>query len=121
MGVISFEKRMVSVISLGKLLGMEKKYDKERDTIILVKTVIEKQVVYLGVVVDAIYSSPEIPLRSISHYSNVLKNENSLTKAVIIPDSAEDFSNEMISILDIPKIYAQLIQPYARPMQKVMA
>lgn len=121
LGVISYEKRMVSVISLAKLLGMEKKYDKERDTIILVKAVIEKQVVYLGLAVDAIYSSPEIPLRSISHYSNVLKNENSLTKAVIIPDNAEDFANEMISILDIPKIYGQLIQPYSRPLHKVMA
>ena len=121
LGVISYDKRMVSVISLAKLLGMEKKYDKECDTIILVKAVIEKQVVYLGFVVDAIYSSPEIPLRSISHYSNVLKNENSLTKAVIIPDNPEDFGNEMISILDIPKIYSQLIQPYARPLHKVMA
>lgn len=121
LGVISFEKRMVSVISLAKLLGIEKKYDKESDTIILVKAVIEKQVVYLGLAVDAIFSSPEIPLRSISHYSNVLKNENSLTKAVIIPDNAEDFGNEMISILDIPKIYAQLIQPYSRPLHKVMA
>lgn len=121
LGVISYDKRMVSVISLAKLLGMEKKYDKECDTIILVKAVIEKQVVYLGFVVDAIYSSPEIPIRSISHYSNVLKNENSLTKAVIIPDNPEDFGNEMISILDIPKIYSQLIQPYARPLHKVMA
>ncbi len=118
LGVISYEKRMVSVISLAKLLGMEKKYDKERDTIILVKAVIEKQVIYLGLIVDSIYSSPEIPIRSISEYSNVLKNENSLTKAVIIPDNPEDFANEMISILDIPKIYRQLIQPYARPMQK---
>ena len=121
LGVISYEKRMVSVISLAKLLGMEKKYDKERDTIILVKAVIERQVVYLGLAVDAIYSSPEIPIRSISHYSNILKNENSLTKAVIIPDRAEDFGNEMISILDIPKIYLQLIQPYSHPMHKVMA
>lgn len=121
LGVISYDKRMISVISLAKLLGMEKKYDKERDTIILVKAVIEKQVVYLGLAVDSIYSSPEIPIRSISHYSNVLKNENSLTKAVIIPDRAEDFGNEMISILDIPKIYGQLIQPYSRPLHKVMA
>ncbi len=121
LGVISYEKRMVSVISLSKLLGVEKPYNKERDTIILVKAVIEKQVVYLGIAVDAIYSSPEIPLRSISHYSNVLKNENSLTKAVIIPDNPEDFANEMISILDVPKIYGQLIQPYARPLHKVMA
>ncbi len=121
LGVISYDKRMVSVISLAKLLGMEKKYDKELDTVILVKAVIEKQVIYLGLAVDAIYSSPEIPIRSISHYSNILKNENSLTKAVIIPDNPEDFGNEMISILDIPKIYAQLIHPYARPMQKVMA
>lgn len=121
LGVISYEKRMVSVISLAKLLGMEKKYDKELDTVILVKAVLDKQVVYLGLAVDAIYSSPEIPIRSISHYSNVLKNENSLTKAVIIPDNPEDFGNEMISILDIPKIYAQLIQPYARPLHKVMA
>lgn len=121
LGVISYEKRMVSVISLAKLLGTEKKYDKEKDTIILVKAVMEKQVIYLGLAVDAIYSSPEIPIRSISQYSNVLKNENSLTKAVIIPDQPEDFGNEMISILDIPKIYAQLIQPYSRPMYKVMA
>lgn len=120
LGVISYEKRMVNIISLAKLLGMEKKYDKDQDTIILVKTVIEKQIVYLGLVVDAIYSSPEIPTRSISHYSNVLKNENSLTKAVIIPDNPEDFGNEMISILDIPKIYAQLIQPYSPPMYKVV-
>ncbi|MDD5717279.1 MAG: chemotaxis protein CheW [Sulfuricurvum sp.] len=121
LGVIGYEKRMVSVISLAKLLGIEKKYNKESDTIIIVKAVIERQVVYLGLAVDAIYSSPEIPLRSISHYSNVLKNENSLTKAVIIPDRAEDFGNEMISILDIPKIYAQLIQPYSRPLNRVMA
>lgn len=121
LGVIGFEKRMVSVISLAKLLGINKPYDKQSDTIIIVKAVIEQQVVYLGLAVDTIYSSPEIPLRSISHYSNVLKNENSLTKAVIIPDRAEDFGNEMISILDIPKIYAQLIQPYSRPLNRVMA
>jgi chemotaxis signal transduction protein len=121
LGVIGFDKRMVSVISLGKLLGMEKKYDKERDTIIIVKAEINDQMIHLGLAVDSIYSSPEIPLRSISHYSNMLKNENSLTKAVIIPDRAEDFGNEMISILDIPKIYTQLIQPYSRPLHKVMA
>ncbi|MDP1784814.1 MAG: chemotaxis protein CheW, partial [Sulfuricurvum sp.] len=121
LGVIGFDKRMVSVISLGKLLGMEKKYDKENDTIIIVNATIDEQTVYLGLAVDGIYSSPEIPLRSISHYSNVLKNENSLTKAVIIPDRAEDFGNEMISILDIPKIYTQLIQPYPRPLHRVMA
>jgi hypothetical protein len=34
LGVIGFDKRMVSVISLGKLLGMERKYNKESDTII---------------------------------------------------------------------------------------
>lgn len=121
LGVIGYDKRMVSVISLGKLLGMEKKYDKETDTIIIVNAQIEEQTVYLGLAVDGIYSSPEIPLRSISHYSNMLKNENSLTKAVIIPDRAEDFGNEMISILDIPKIYTQLIQPYPRPLHRVMA
>lgn len=121
LGVIGYDKRMISVISLGKLLGMEKKYDKERDTIIIVNAQIDEQTVYLGLAVDGIYSSPEIPLRSISHYSNVLKNENSLTKAVIIPDRAEDFGNEMISILDIPKIYTQLVQPYRRPLHRVMA
>jgi len=121
LGVIGFDKRMVSVISLGKLLGMEKKYDKERDTIIIVKAQMHEQMVYVGLAVDAIYSSPEIPTRSISHYDNMLKNENSLTKAVIIPDRAEDFGNEMISILDIPKIYTQLIQPYSRPLHRVMA
>ncbi|MFZ3053260.1 MAG: chemotaxis protein CheW [Sulfuricurvum sp.] len=120
-GVIGYDKRMVSVISLGKLLGMEKKYNKETDTIIIVNAQIDAQSVYLGLAVDGIYSSPEIPLRSISHYSNVLKNENSLTKAVIIPDRAEDFGNEMISILDIPKIYTQLIQPYPRALHKIMA
>ncbi|MBN2870667.1 MAG: chemotaxis protein CheW [Campylobacterales bacterium] len=121
LGVIGFEKRMVSVISLARLMGMEKKYDKERDTIIIVKADIDGQILHLGLAVDAIYSSPEVPLRSISHYSNVLKNENSLTKAVIIPDRAEDFGNEMISILDIPKIYAQLVHPYSRPQSRVMA
>lgn len=120
LGVIGFEKRMVSVISLAKLLGIDKQYDKENDTIIIVKALIEQQVIYLGLAVDAIYSSPEIPLRSISNYSNVLKNENSLTKAVIIPDRAEDFGNEMISILDIPKIYSQLIQPYSRTLYKTV-
>lgn len=121
LGVIGYDKRMISVISLAKLLGMEKVYDKETHTIILVKTMIDEQSVYLGMAVDAIYSSPEIPLRSISHYGNVLRNENSLTKAVIIPDRAEDFGNEMISILDIHKIYTQLVQPYPRPLHKVMA
>lgn len=121
LGVIGFEKRMISVISLAKLLGINKQYNKETNTIIIVKAVIEQQVVYLGLAVDSIYSSPEIPLRSISHYSNVLKNENSLTKAVIIPDRAEDFGNEMISILDIPKIYSQLVQPYSHPLSRVMA
>lgn len=121
LGVIGFDKRMVSVISLAKLMGMEKKYDKEHDTIIVVKADIDGQILHLGLAVDAIYSSPEVPLRSISHYSNVLKNENSLTKAVIIPDRAEDFGNEMISIIDIPKIYMQLVQPYSRPLNRVMA
>ncbi len=121
LGVIGFDKRMVSVISLARLMGMEKKYDKERDTIIVVKADIDGQVLHLGLAVDAIYSSPEVPLRSISHYSNVLKNENSLTKAVIIPDRAEDFGNEMISIIDVPKIYTQLVQPYSRPLKQVMA
>ena len=121
LGVIGFEKRMVSVISLAKLMGMEKKYDKERDTIIIVKADIDGKLLHLGLAVDAIYSSPEIPLRSISHYSNVLKNENSLTKAVIIPDRAEDFGNEMISIIDVPKIYAQLVHPYHPAQRKVMA
>jgi len=121
LGVIGFDKRMVSVISLAKLLGMEKKYDKETDTIIIIKAEIDSQIIHLGLAVDSIFSSPEIPLRSISHYANMLKNENSLTKAVIIPDHAEDFGNEMISILDIPKIYTQLIQPSSRPTQRVMA
>jgi len=122
LGVIGFDKRMISVISLSKLLGIDKKYDKESDTIIIVKAQMDEQLIHLGLAVDSIYSSPEIPLRSISHYSNVLKNENSLTKAVIIPDRAEDFGNEMISIIDVPKIYTQLIQPYSRPlMHRVMA
>ncbi len=122
LGVIGYDKRMISVISLSKLLGIDRKYNKETDTIIIVKAEIDGQLLHLGLAVDSIYSSPEIPSRSISHYSNVLKNENSLTKAVIIPDRAEDFGNEMISILDIPKIYTQLIQPYSRPtMHRVMA
>ncbi len=119
LGVISYDKRMVSVISLAKLLGIDKKYDKETDTILIVKAQVDEQSVYLGVAVDGIYSSPEIPLRSISQYSNILRNENSLTKSVIIPDHPEDFGNEMISIIDVQKIYTQLIQPYARPLLKV--
>lgn len=121
LGVIGYDKRMINVISLARLMGMEKKYDKTCDTVIVVKAQIDNQTIHLGLAVDAIYDSPEIPVRSISQYSNVLRNENSLTKAVIIPDRAEDFGNEMISVLDINKIYTQLLQPYPRPMQKVMA
>ena len=121
LGVINYEKRMINVISLARLLGMEKQYDKETHSIIIVKAEIQEQTILLGLAIDAIYNSPEIPLRCISHYSNVLKNENSLTKAVIIPEHPEDFGNEMISILDVQKIYTQLIQPYPRSLQQVRA
>ena len=60
LGVIGFDKRMVSVISLAKLMGMEKKYDKERDTIIVVKADIDGQLLHLGLAVDAIFSGPGI-------------------------------------------------------------
>lgn len=119
LGVINHDKKMIHVISLSRLMGQEKYYDKEKHTVIIVKALVQDQNVLLGLAVDSIYNSPEIPLRSISHYGNVLKNETSLTKAVIIPDRPEDFGNEMISIIDIQKVYTQLIQPYPRSFQRM--
>ncbi|NEX22906.1 chemotaxis protein CheW [Thiorhodococcus mannitoliphagus] len=104
-GVFSYAGHTVGVISLNEMLGLEDRlYNPERDGLLLLKVKpradVQEGEGILGIVIDRIMDSPEIPNRSIAGYSSELAGKSVLTKAVVRPDSGKERS-AMLSILDV--------------------
>ncbi|WP_242518159.1 MULTISPECIES: chemotaxis protein CheW [Thiorhodovibrio] len=104
-GVFSYAGQTVGVISIHELLGMTNRpYNAESDGILLVKVKprdgVNEDEGILGIVIDRIMDSPEIPNRSISRYGSELAGKTVLTKAVVRPDSGSERAT-MLSILDV--------------------
>lgn len=113
-GIFSYGGQMISVISLHEMLGLKPHpYDPERDGILLVKVRPRDGRTEgdnaLGIVIDRILDSPEIPNRSIARYESELAGKSLLTKAVVRPDSGQERA-PMLSILDVEALDQRFIQ-----------
>lgn len=97
LGIIHFMGKPVPVISLHSLIGRDKPYDSQSDSIIIAETDNKR----MGLVVDRIGDSPSIPVRSI--VENFKLGEKVITKAIVKPDDG-DSRKEMLCILDVKAI-----------------
>lgn len=62
----------------------------------------------LGIVIDRVMDSPEIPNKSIARYDSELAGKSVLTKAVVHPDNGDERS-AMLSILDIEALEQRML------------
>ncbi|EIC22232.1 chemotaxis protein CheW [Thiorhodovibrio frisius] len=116
-GVFSFGGQTVGVISIRELLGLsDHSYHSESDGILLVKVKpragVKEEEGILGIVIDRIMDSPEIPNRSISRYGSELAGKSVLTKAVVRPDSGNERAT-MLSILDVEGLEERVVRTRA--------
>jgi chemotaxis signal transduction protein len=109
MGVISYLGKTIGVVALHTLITGEKfVYDHTKYGVIILKMVEDEKTNYIGIAVDSIYDSPEIPNRSIQKYASSLLGTNILTKAIVKPE--EDINkSQMLSILDVHAIYKKMV------------
>ncbi len=109
-GVVNYKKYTISVVSLFTLITKEPfHYDPEEHDIILLNLGEEDgQNRYIGMAVDAIYDSAEIGVKDIQEYNSNSLTKNSLTKYIVKPDQEHE-KTEMLSVLDIHKIYQKLV------------
>ncbi|WPL17994.1 CheW-like domain protein [Thiorhodovibrio winogradskyi] len=116
-GVFSFGGQTVGVISIRELLGLsDHGYNPESDGLLLVKVKprpgVSEDEGILGIVIDRIMDSPEIPNRSISRYGSELAGKSVLTKAVVRPDSGNERAT-MLSILDVEGLEERVVRTRA--------
>jgi chemotaxis signal transduction protein len=116
-GVFSFGGQTVGVISVHELLGMTSRtYNADSDGILLVKVKpragVSEDEGILGIVIDRIMDSPEIPNRCISRYGSQLAGKGVLTKAVVRPDSGNERA-AMLSILDVEGLEERVVRTRA--------
>jgi chemotaxis signal transduction protein len=86
-------------------------YNPERDGILLVKVggdgSAQETESILGIVIDRVMDSPEIPNRNIARYDSELAGKAVLTKAVVHPDAGDERAT-MLSILDVEALDARM-------------
>ncbi|MTW20146.1 chemotaxis protein CheW [Allochromatium palmeri] len=116
-GVFSYVGQTVGVISLYELLGLnDRPYNPDSDGILLVKVKpragVQEDEGILGIVIDRIMDSPEIPNRSIACYGSELAGKSVLTKAVVRPDLGNERS-AMLSILDVEGLEEHVLKARA--------
>lgn len=114
-GVFSYAGQTVGIVSLHALLGMRNPvYNAETDGILLVKVGdrggAKDAEAILGIVIDRIMDSPEIPNRCIARYDSELAGKAVLTKAVVHPDAGDERAT-MLSILDIEALEERMLKP----------
>jgi chemotaxis signal transduction protein len=118
-GVFSYAAQTVGVVSINELLGLgDRSYNPDTDGILLVRIKAranrEEDTDILGIVIDRIMDSPEIPNRSLARYGSELAGNSVLTKAVVRPDSGNERAT-MLSILDVEGLEARIIKARASP------
>jgi chemotaxis signal transduction protein len=107
-GVISYMSKTIGVVALYSLITGEKfVYDPAYHDVILLQLLYEGKEVNLGVAIDHIYDSPEIANRDIQNYKSSLLGSDTLTKAVVKPES-DIHKEELLSILDVHAIYKKM-------------
>ncbi|QEP45220.1 chemotaxis protein CheW [Ectothiorhodospiraceae bacterium BW-2] len=111
LGLISFMKQTIPVVSLRALVGGDNKYDKECDSIVVTKFQDDyHNVELIGLVVDRVMDSPEIPVRSLSVYEKMMRSKEGLVQYIVQPDMGYE-RQEMLSILNVKGIYRAIFEP----------
>ncbi len=107
-GVISHMNKTIGVVALYSLITGEKFiYDHTYHDVILLQLEYEGKEVNLGIAIDHIFDSPEIADRDIQNYKSSLLGSDTLTKAVVKPES-DMHKEELLSILDVHSIYKKM-------------
>ena len=123
LGIISFMRRSVPVVSLRSELGGREGYDKENDCIIVtnLKHSNSDEEEIVGLVIDRVMDSPEIPRRCLDKCETMLYSSNSLTSYVVQPEQGDERSL-MLLVLDMPSIARRILnsgdnsKPGERPL-----
>ncbi len=103
LGVISMFNTTIPVVSLRSMIGGKSGYDRERDSIIITRLDDNEDTKLLGLVIDKVHSSPELPVRCLEQVDRIL-NSGSLVKYIVQPEQNNEKS-EMLSIIDIDAIH----------------
>ena len=109
LGIISFLRKNISVVSLRAELGDDKKYDKTRDCIIVTRINDSNgNETLIGLVVDRVVGSPEIPSRSLIKCEKMLHSASSLTQYIVEPEQGSE-RNQMLLVLDMKAVANRIL------------
>lgn len=102
LGVVAFQDDAIPVLSLRQFLGGKKGYESENDSIIVtrVSSKGEDKDVVIGMVVDRVQDSPEIPERCLAPVDNIMSSSHDLIRYVVKLE-AGNARKEMLSIIDL--------------------
>jgi len=104
LGIISFMRESIPVVSLRSELDAEKQYNKDEDCIIIAKKDADNGDEVVGLVIDQVVASPEIPVRLLSKCDAVTGGGgNRMTKYIVQPERGNERSG-MLLILDMDSI-----------------
>ncbi len=111
LGIVSFMRQSIPVVSLRSELGGRKDYDVNNDCIIVTKIQSPngKADEIVGLVIDRVMDSPEIPVRCLDPCENMLYSSAGLTRYVVHPEQGNE-RNKMLLVLDIKAIAARILK-----------
>jgi chemotaxis signal transduction protein len=123
LGLISFMRSTIPVVSLRSELGGEDGYDKDNDCIIItkLKRTKDSEEEIVGLVIDRVMDSPEIPRRCLEYCEGMLYNNfNSMTSHVVQPEQGDE-RGFVLLVLDMASIARRILddgENYGLPSNK---
>ena len=110
--MIYFENSTIPIVSLRKDLGGEEGYDKDNDCIIITKLKrsqsSEEEIV--GLVIDRVIGSPEIPKRCLHGTTDkLIRTFDRLTSHVVHPEQGNE-RGQVLMVLDMAAIAKRILK-----------
>lgn len=110
LGIISFMRHNIPVVSLRSQLGGQEGYDKDNDCIIVTRLrhPNRQQEDIVGLVIDRVMDSPEIPRRCMVSCDGMIYSSSNMTSHVVQPEQGNE-RNLMLLVLDMAAIARQIL------------
>ncbi len=107
LGIICYQRQSIPIISLKGIDGFDAAYDKQKQSIILIHLHGESDQT-IGLVVDRVIDSPEVPKRALEPCDKMLYANTMLTRYVVQPEQNNE-RNQMLLVLDMNLIGERIL------------